>query len=144
MKNSRRALKALFFILLLVLPLQVFANEKESPLPHGDEKTEVEDETSNEHGDDGQGEVGHEDESHGEFDDPEQGKETGDHGNGRATDHGNEETDETDGHGNGDDPEYQEPGANAPILGAFAAINGGIILFGTVRKLNKKKESGVK
>lgn len=34
--------------------------------------------------------------------------------------------------------EYEEPGVNLPLLGTFAAINGGFILFGAVRKYRKK------
>jgi hypothetical protein len=36
-----------------------------------------------------------------------------------------------------------EPGADYRLLGAFAAINGGFILFGAIRKLNKIRKSRV-
>lgn len=35
--------------------------------------------------------------------------------------------------------EFEEPGANLPLLGTFAAINGGFILLGAVLKYRKNK-----
>ncbi|UTW68622.1 hypothetical protein KHA80_13900 [Anaerobacillus sp. HL2] len=35
--------------------------------------------------------------------------------------------------------EYEETGANVPILSTFAAINSGFILYGVIRKYNQKK-----
>jgi hypothetical protein len=50
--------------------------------------------------------------------------------------------DEHDHGGHGDNhSEYEEPGANLPLLGTFAAINAGFILFGAIRKYRKKKPS---
>lgn len=39
------------------------------------------------------------------------------------------------------DHEYEETGANIPLLSTFAAINGGFILFGAIRKYNKKRKN---
>lgn len=123
MKDNRRVLIALFFILLLALPLQVFADEKNAK--------------TNDHGHEESTNVDHEGMNQDEMEAHGQG-ETDDHGQGDATgdDHGD------DGHGD-DGHEYEEPGANVPLLSAFAAINGGFLVFGAVRKLNKKRKNGV-
>ncbi|WNF36501.1 hypothetical protein RJD24_19075 [Bacillaceae bacterium IKA-2] len=72
------------------------------------------------------------DEGHEEMDQAEMDA----HGHGETDDHGD------DGHGD-DGHEYEETGANWSLLGSFAAINGGFMLFGAVRKFNKKRKSGV-
>lgn len=107
MKNRLRFIYGLFFILILLLPLQVFADGKNlddlgSPWLSAEDK---------------------EDHDHGPIGSPWlSGEGEDDHG-GAHGDHGSE---------------YEEPGANLPLLGTFAAINGGFILFGAVRKYRKK------
>lgn len=142
MKNRIWVLQSLFFVLMLMLPLQVFADEKDGKHSHENEQTEAEQETSHDqsevddhgHGeDDGHGHDKVDDHGHGEVDD---------HGHGESDDHGHGEV---DGHGDDDHShEYEEVGANIPLLSTFAAINGGFIVFGAVRKINKRRKSGEK
>jgi hypothetical protein len=182
MKNGFRMIHVLFFIFLLVLPIQVFGHGEDDDghdvdsAPWLSEKVNsdgVSDDHSHGDGDDhGHGADDHshgeaDGHSHGEEDDHGHGEandhghgETDDHGHGEANDHGHGEGDdhghgetddhghgEEDDHGHGDDGhshEYEETGANLPLLGTFAAINGGFILFGAIRKINKRRKSGVK
>lgn len=142
MKNSSRILSALFFILLLAMPLQVFADEKGGKHSHGEEKTETNEEANKEINK----EESHDesdDHGHGESDD--HAEEADDHGHGEGDDHGDDEGHEGDDHGDdghGDDghgKSYEEVGPNYPVLGTFAAINGGFLLFGAIRKISSNR-----
>jgi hypothetical protein len=190
MKSKFRLIHVLFFILLLVLPIQVFGHGEDDDghdvdnAPWLSEKVKSDGGTDDQgHGDDDHSHGETEDHGHGDEDDHGHGKtdghghgdeddhghgktedhghgdedahghgETEDHGHGKTDDHSHGETDdhghgESDDHGHGDDDhdhEYKETGANLPLLGTFAAINGGFILFGAIRKINKKRKSGVK
>jgi hypothetical protein len=171
MKNRLRVLNAIFFILLLALPFQVFADEKGAPHPHGDEKNVTEqkeaiDDHGHEgdgHGEDGHEEIGHEDDGHGEAGHEDGGHEADGHeedgqeddghedGGHEADGHGevghedNGHEDEDGGHGDeghgdgGHEESYEEVGPNYPVLGTFAAINGGFLLFGAIRKISSNK-----
>ena len=151
MINKLKVTHVLFFILLLAIPLQAFGHGEEDDGHDVDDApwfTEK-DQGHGEEDDHGHGEA--DDHGHGEGDDHGHG-ESDDHGHGEADDHGHGESDDH-GHGEGDDHahgdddhdhEYVETGANLPLLGTFAAINGGFIMFGAVRKFNKKRKSGAK
>ena len=167
MKNSSRILSALFFILLLAMPLQVFADEKGGKHSHGEEKTKTNEEINKEESHDESDDHGHgegddhghgesDDHGHGEADDHGQGEsddhvgEADDHGHGEGDDHGDDEGHEGDDHGDdghgggghGDDghgKSYEEIGPNYPVLGTFAAINGGFLLFGAIRKISSNR-----
>lgn len=141
-KSKYRLIHVLFFIFLLVLPIQVFGHGEDEDghdvdsAPWLSEKVNSDGETD--------------DHGHGDGDDHSHG-ETGDHGHGEANDHshgdakGHSHGDDDHGHGDdGHSHEYEETGANLPLLGTFAAINGGFILFGAIRKINKRRKSGVK
>ncbi len=150
MKKRLRIVSALIFIFLLAMPFQTLAGPKDTPHSH-DEET---DEPGHEDDDHGHGDDDHahdEDDDHGHGDDDHAHDEGDDHGHGddehahdEGDDHGHGDNDHT--HDEGDDHthDYEETGANLPLLGTFAAINGGFIIFGAVRKINKKRKSGVK
>lgn len=111
MKRRFRFSYAVFFIyiLLLLLPLQVLADE-EGHENHGGENAPWlagVDDDEHDHAPDGSPWLSEEDD--------------GGHGDNHS--------------------EYEEPGVNLPLLGTFAVINGGFILFGAIRKYRKKKPS---
>lgn len=136
MENRIWLFSTLFFIFLLALPLQGFA--------HGVDENEAEtsEEDSASHGE-------HEEEECGHEEDEEHGKEDGhkeDKSHGKKDDHkkGDDHAEDDDHYADGHTHDYEEVGANLPLIGTFAAINGSFILFGAIRKVNRKRKSGVK
>ncbi|WNF36483.1 hypothetical protein RJD24_18980 [Bacillaceae bacterium IKA-2] len=99
MKWRFKFIHVLFFIFLLALPIQVFADPDHDHSPKDSPWLAGNDDADHDHGPDGSPWLT-----------------DGDH-----------------------DHEYEEPGANVPLLGAFAVINGGFILFGAIRKYRKNK-----
>lgn len=154
MKNKVRLLNVLIFILLLTLPAQAFADEKGDPHGHGNEKKETDqnqtdqkptdiqgpgEEGTEDHGhegEEGHSGDGHEDDGHVDDDQGGEGNEDDGHGDDGHGDDGHEDE--------GHEENFEEIGPNYPVLGAFAAINGGFLLFGAIRKVSSnRRKKGV-
>jgi hypothetical protein len=148
MKNRLRMIKAIFFILMLALPLQVFAHGEEDDGHSTDSAPWLKEQgnKTDDHGHDeavdhGHDDGGHEDGGHGGEGGHDDGHEDGGHGEAGHEDESHEDGGHGEaGHGDGGHEEsYEEVGPNYPVLGTFAAINGGFLLFGAFRKISSNK-----